>query len=436
MPVLPEKDAHAAARALFRRNLAGEPLALTSVCSAHPLVLRAAARLARAHGQLALVEATCNQVNQEGGYTGMQPRDFAALAREAAAAEGLPEAQLLLGGDHLGPQPWRKLPASEAMARAEAMVAQYVQAGFAKIHLDCSMRCADDPEVLTERVIAQRAARLCAAAEAAAGDVRPFFVIGTEVPAPGGMGEGHEIRPTSPDAARATWATHGDAFAESGLDAAFARVAGIVVQPGLDFGNAKIEHFAPAGAEGLTAAAASLGGLIYEAHSTDYQRPEAYKALVAGHFAILKVGPAATFALREAIYALEAIEAEIVPEAGRSGLRAALEAAMLADPRHWESHYHGDEVTLRWLRHFSWSDRLRYYWAVPEVELAVARLRATLDARDWPLPVVSQYLPDEADAISRGRLAASVDEISIARICRALTPYYDASARHDLKETK
>lgn len=436
MPELPEQDAAAAARALFRRNLAGEPLALTSVCSAHPLVLRATARLAKKHGQLALIEATCNQVNQEGGYTGMQPRDFAERARAAADAEGLPEAQLLLGGDHLGPQPWRELPADEAMARAEAMVALYAQAGFAKIHLDCSMRCADDPEVLPEQVIAERAARLCAAAEAAAGELRPFYVIGTEVPAPGGMGEGHEIQPTSPDAARATWTTHREAFAAVGLEAAFERVAGIVVQPGLDFGNTTIEHFDPAGAAGLAGAAASLGGLVYEAHSTDYQRPEAYKALVVGHFAILKVGPAATFALREALYALESIEAEIVPAADRSGLRAALEAAMLAAPRHWASHYHGDAVGLAWLRHFSWSDRLRYYWTDPEVEAAAARLRDSLDARDWPLPVVRQYLPEEADAIARGRLAASVEDVSIAHICRALFPYYDASASHDLKETK
>ncbi|PRY19524.1 tagatose-bisphosphate aldolase noncatalytic subunit [Aliiruegeria haliotis] len=429
-------DAPSAALKVLQRNLSGEPQALTSVCSAHPLVLRASAELARDHGQVALIEATCNQVNQEGGYTGMKPADFADRARAAARDADLPEGRLLLGGDHLGPQPWKALPAEEAMARAEAMVALYVEAGFAKIHLDCSMRCGDDPEILPEQTIADRAARLCAAAEAANGQSKPFYVIGTEVPAPGGMGEGHEIVPTTPEAASATWQTHADAFATAGLSEAFQRVAGIVVQPGLDFGNDTMEHFAPEKARGLTDAAAGLGGLVYEAHSTDYQLPEAYKALVAGHFAILKVGPAATFALREALYALELIEAEITPAANRSGLRAAMEAAMLANPVYWESHYGGEAATQAWLRHFSWSDRLRYYWTVPEVDAAVQRLEANLAMRIWPLPLVGQFLPEDADAISRGHLAPTVPDVAIAHIRRALTPYFQASTRHDPEGTQ
>ena len=50
--------------------------------------------------------------------------------------------------------------------------------------------------------------------------------------------------------------------------------------------------------------------LIFEAHSTDYQTPAALAALVRDHFAILKVGPALTFALREALWALDCIERE------------------------------------------------------------------------------------------------------------------------------
>ena len=56
-------------------------------------------------------------------------------------------------------------------------------------------------------------------------------------------------------------------------------------------------------------------GLVYEAHSTDYQRPESYRNLVRDGFAILKVGPALTFAMREVLEALSLIEAEL----GRAG---------------------------------------------------------------------------------------------------------------------
>ncbi len=52
------------------------PRGIPSICSAHPLVIEAA--MLRAHREKApvLIEATCNQVNQDGGYTGMTPEDF------------------------------------------------------------------------------------------------------------------------------------------------------------------------------------------------------------------------------------------------------------------------------------------------------------------------------------------------------------------------
>lgn len=425
-----QQPAHVAARALLARNLKGEKLAITSVCSAHPQAILAACKAAEDAGQIALIEATCNQVNHEGGYTGMQPTDFVALVRDAADQAGLPEEQLLLGGDHLGPQPWRNLDAETAMAKAEAMVDAYVRAGFKKIHLDCSMRCGDDPEILEESVMAQRAARLAKVAEAAAGDDKPFYIVGSEVPPPGGMGEGHEIDPTNAGRVLGTIEAHRSEFAKLGLDDAFDRVVGIVVQPGLDFGNDTVVHFDPAAAQDLVDMTANLGGLVYEAHSTDYQRPLAYQQLVERHFAILKVGPAVTFALREALYALEAIEAELAFDKP-SKLREIMEDLMVTNPKNWDGHYHGDEATKYWLRHFSWSDRIRYYWTAPEAKAAVARLEANLDAGNWPLPLVSQYLPDCANLIASGDLPMTCGDVISYRVAGALKPYYAASKEHN-----
>ncbi|UPH72231.1 class II D-tagatose-bisphosphate aldolase, non-catalytic subunit [Abyssibius alkaniclasticus] len=419
------------ARAVFAANLAGAPMGLTAVCSAHPLVLRAALAAARESGQIALIEATCNQVNQDGGYTGMQPADFVARVRGIAAEIGLPADRLLLGGDHLGPQPWRNLPAADAMKNAVTMVTAYVLAGFQKIHLDCSMRCAGDPEILPEAICAERAATLAQAAEAALPESapRPIYVIGTEVPPPGGMGAGHKIVPTDPAHVGATWRAHKDAFAALGLEAAFARVCGIVVQPGLDFGNESVVHFAPDAARGLTSKAASLNGAVYEAHSTDYQRPEAYAALVRGHFAILKVGPAATFALREGLYALDMLAGEIL---GRKApkLRSVLETEMLANPAHWQGHYSGDADHVAWLRHFSWSDRIRYYWTAPAVERVLEALFEALDACYWPQPLLSQYLPHDVDDLASGRARPRCADIVTRYVRRALAPYYAASDPH------
>ena len=80
---------------------------------------------------------------------------------------GFDAARIVLGGDHLGPNPWTSLDADAAMAKAEVMVGAYVAAGFRKIHLDCSMSCAGDPTPLPEAEIVRRAVRLARAAEAA-----------------------------------------------------------------------------------------------------------------------------------------------------------------------------------------------------------------------------------------------------------------------------
>src|SRR5215475_12044920 len=151
---------------LVRRHKSGERVGIYSVCSAHPLVLEAALRLARKTGSLALVEATSNQVNQDGGYTGMRPADFRERLLTIATAVGLPHDRVVLGGDHLGPNCWQNLPAPIALQKAAVMVGQYVAAGFRKIHLDCSMSCADDPPSLGDEVIAERAAALCKVTEA------------------------------------------------------------------------------------------------------------------------------------------------------------------------------------------------------------------------------------------------------------------------------
>ena len=84
----------------------GNPLGIYSVCSAHPWVIRAAAEQAAADGSLLLLEATSNQVNQFGGYTGLRPAAFRSFVLEQLWTTHLDAKRLVLGGDHLGPNPW------------------------------------------------------------------------------------------------------------------------------------------------------------------------------------------------------------------------------------------------------------------------------------------------------------------------------------------
>jgi D-tagatose-1,6-bisphosphate aldolase subunit GatZ/KbaZ len=401
---------------------------VTSVCSAHPVVLRAVLRFAAENGSTALIEATCNQVNHRGGYTGMQPADFAALVGRIADAEGCPRRLIVLGGDHLGPNPWRDRPAEDAMAEAERMVAAYAAAGFRKLHLDASMGCAGEPAALDDAATARRAARLAAVAEAAAAQAGlppPIYVIGTEVPPPGGADHAlAAVEPTAPEAARRTIAVHRETFAAAGLAGAFRRAIGLVVQPGVEFGNRNVVIHDPARSAALTALLAEEPQFVYEAHSTDYQGSAALAALVRGGFQILKVGPELTFVLREALYALDLIASDLVEGYGDRPLMRAMEALMLAEPGHWQRHYPGTPEEQRAMRHYSLSDRIRYYWSDPRAQAAVDRLTAALAGRRVPAPLLWQHLPAAADRFADSPL--DPEAVLVWRVTETLAAYHAA----------
>ncbi len=402
----------------------GQSSGIYSVCSAHPLVIEAAVHQALEDGTALLVEATSNQVDQFGGYTGMQPPDFMRFVRDIAERVGLEAKRLLFGGDHLGPNPWRNRPATEAMALARDLVSAYAAAGFSKLHLDTSMRCADDPAVLDDRIVAERAVSLCAAAEAASKGSRPVYVIGTEVPVPGGAAEALDhVEVTAPEAARRTLEVHEEAFKVAGLQDAWTRVIALVVQPGVEFDHGHVVDYQPAAARALSSVLDENGQFVFEAHSTDYQRPEALAALVRDGFAILKVGPGLTFALREALYALAAVEAELVDAEKQSRLREVVERVMLDRPDSWQQYYHGDHREQRLLRVFSYSDRVRYYWPDPEIESAMRRLIDNLSGIRIPENVLSQYLPQQYLAVREGRLAPEPKALTLDRVRDALRPY-------------
>jgi len=379
--------------ALAARRRDGHPVGITSVCSAHELVIEATLLQAIEDDGAALIEATCNQVNQEGGYTGMQPAGFRDFVHGIADRVGFEHSRIILGGDHLGPNPWKHMPAPEAMAKARDMIAAYAAAGFEKLHLDASMGCEGEPATLADEEIARRAASLAARAEASA-TVRPVYIVGTEIPTPGGATEALDhLRPTTPEAVLATYAVHERAFRDVGE--AWRRVIAIVVQPGVEFGHEDVAIYDPARARTLSAALDAMPGLVYEAHSTDYQPASSLRHLVQDGFAILKVGPGLTFALREALYGLDAIASILQPglQPGGASLADAMERLMLAQPKHWQAHYPGTPAEQRVWRHYSYSDRIRYYWPQGEARAATGALMARLDGVKIPETLISQYLP-------------------------------------------
>jgi len=424
---------------LLQRNRDSGEGGTYAVCCGHKDVIEAAIQQSLKDGSILHVESTSSQVNQFGGYTGLNPGAFAEYLHSAAAKEGLPQARILLGGDHLGPFPWRTEPTTSAMEKGCKLVEACVRAGYRKIHLDASMPCVDDAE-LSESEMARRAALLCRAAEGAATEStdfgRPVYVIGTEVPAPGGEASGAQAPAvTTPADVERTLEIFRAAFAQEGLASVWGRVIALVVQPGVEFGSNSIFAYDPSKTRVLSNALADHPGLVFEAHSTDYQSPEALAQMVGDHFAILKVGPWLTFAYREAVLALSAIERELFqPAKARviSQVRGALVEAMQEDSRQWRSYYQGDEAEINRDLIYAYSDRCRYYWHVASVQRELDLLLTNLATVSIPLTLVSQYLPQEYDAIRAGALQISAQAIIHYHIQSVLSVYSDACSSQDV----
>ncbi|BBU82720.1 D-tagatose-1,6-bisphosphate aldolase subunit GatZ [Escherichia coli] len=396
-------------KTLIARHKAGEHIGICSVCSAHPLVIEAALAFDRNSTRKVLIEATSNgislpgQVNQFGGYTGMTPADFREFVFAIADKVGFARERIILGGDHLGPNCWQQENADAAMEKSVELVKAYVRAGFSKIHLDASMSCADDSIPLAPETVAERAAVLCLAAESVATDCQREqlnYVIGTEVPVPGGEASAiQSVHITQVEDAANTLRTHQKAFIARGLAEALTRpfwsnhasnkrVIAIVVQPGVEFDHSNIIHYQAQEAQAL-AQWIEKTKMVYEAHSTDYQTQAAYRELVRDHFAILKVGPALTFALREAIFALAQIEQELIAPENSSGCLAVIEEVMLDEPQYWKKYYRtGFNDSLLDIR-YSLSDRIRYYWPHSRIKNSVETMMVNLEGVDIPLGMIS-----------------------------------------------
>jgi D-tagatose-1,6-bisphosphate aldolase subunit GatZ/KbaZ len=408
---------------LIAKNRAGATIGLPCFCTANEHVLLAILDDAARTGFPTVIEATCNQVNQDGGYTGMTPQDFMDWLRGMAKNAGVSMDQLIVGGDHLGPNPWRAEPAAIAMEKAHEMVKQYVKAGFQKIHLDASMACGDETH-LTFTQIARRAADLCVTAEKYAPNPKKIiYIIGTEVPIPGGETE----EPTALDVTSVarfqdTISTHREAFASRGLDAAWHRIVSVVTQPGVDFGHSSIYPYVPAKAQPLKEAILVEDGLTFEAHSTDYQPTPALGALVSTHFFFLKVGPELTFRFREAVWALSDIETQM-QLANPSRIKDVMAAAMRNNPDHWVPYYRGTSDEIETQKVFGYSDRIRYYWTEPTVADALKTLLSNLDAQSLSDPIISQSFM----GLEFGEIISEPRSLLSRHIQRCVRRYFEAA---------
>ena len=403
----------------------GKQIALLSVCSSNRLVIEACMEFMRREQVEICFESTANQVDQNGGYSGMRPIDYARMIRKTAVQLGVRTESVLMGGDHLGPLTWRSEREHVAMQKAVELVRAYVLAGYSKIHIDTTMSLdGDDPAMpLPLETIARRTAVLIQAAEDSFGllpkdrqsDLPLFYIIGSDVPVPGGARDEQEhIDITTREHAKESLEAFRHAFIDSDLANAWERVVAMVVQPGVEFDGSHVFAYSREAAASLTGLLTEYPGLVFEGHSTDYQTRECLCRMVEDGIAVLKVGPALTFALREALFGLSAIESEIVQRVpAPSRFRDVLEEEMLRNPSYWRSHYIGTEAELHYMRAFSLLDRSRYYLMDSRVEEARRRLFCNLDREGIPMALVSQYFPVQYRKVRDGLIP--LDAMSLAK---------------------
>jgi len=332
------------------------------------------------------------------------------------------------------------------MEKAKDLIRQYVTAGFSKIHIDTSMRLSSDDEAFSDEIISKRAALLAAVSEEAfrervrsfPGSTPPVYVIGSEVPVPGGApgrvpgsaSEEADTVVTSPGRLVSTYVAFRSAFADAGLSDAFSRVVGLVVQPGVEFGGEHITHYDRIAAKKLTQKLLDFDGIVFEGHSTDYQTREKLREMVEDGIAILKVGPALTFYFREALFALAEIERELTLK-DPSGFKDILENAMLGRPGDWQTHYHGSALDLAYKRKYSFLDRSRYYYPDETVKNGIAKLIANINSNHIPETIISQYLPTAYIRLRSSGRAFSAENLLKSRVRDCIDDYLFATVGKD-----
>ena len=425
----------------------GKNVGIYSVCSANGYVIEAAFKRGLSDGSCVLIESTANQCDQNGGYTGMTPADFKKFVLEIADRNGFDRNRIFLGGDHLGPLTFAYKDEAEAMADSEELIRHYVAAGFTKIHIDTSMKVNSDPEDvrLSDEIIAGRGAHLAKVAEETYKEllerdpeaIPPVYVIGSEVPIPGGAvgAEDNGVQVTKVEDFKNTVAAFEKAFAKEGLDKdVWERVIGVVFQPGVEEKDSGCTEYDREKAKDLMAAIKDFPTLVFEGHSTDYQTKIKLRELVEDGVGILKVGPGLTFAMREAMFALENIEKELIygTDTEPSKFAEVLDAEMLKNDKNWKKHYQGTELEIRLKRKYSFSDRCRYYMPTPAVEAAADRLLTNLRTLGIPLNLLSQFMPIQYTKVREGYLKNDPVELIEDRIINTIDEYLYGTHQNEL----
>ncbi len=427
---------------ILEKRQKGIPTGIPSYCTANNMVIETILEYYLESDDYVLIECTANQVNQFGGYTGMTPIDFVEYVYDIADKVGFPKDKIILGADHFGPLAWADKTENEAMKNAKELVRLAVLSGYTKIHLDTSMLLGSDDasKKLSDETIAKRGVELYKVCEDAFDErcekcpnsLHPVYVIGSEVPIPGGeYNEENTLKVTSPQDFKNTVDTYDAMFKKYGFEDAWDNIIAVVVQPGVEFSNEDIHDYNRNDSKELCEKLKEYPNLVFEGHSTDFQFQEKLKEMVEDGVAILKVGPALTFALREGLFSLSLMEKELIEnESERANFIELLDEVMLANPKDWKKYYQGNELEKELQRKYSFSDRSRYYMANEEINIRIEQLFKNINSFDVPLGMIKQYFPNSYLKIRKSKIRKKSENLVKSNI-KDVTDNYKYAMKND-----
>ena len=324
---------------------------LPSFCSSNFDVLKSIMIFAKYQNFPVLIESTSNQVNQYGGYSGLKPFQFEKKIRRLAKFIKLNNKSLMIGGDHLGPLPWKDLDEATAMKNSKKLVKDCLKAKYKKIHIDTAIICRGEKKIDRHTVI-QRCDEILSVFSKKDFD-NVFLVIGTEVPFAGG---GHTIKssPTTFESIKEEIDLYSTILKKK-------KKFALVIEPGIGFGNfsviqAKLKNF------GKRLIFSKKNNFVYEAHSSDYQKISSLKKLVKNNFKFLKIGPELTYFYAKSIFKMEEFEKKIYKN-NFSNIKNIILKEMKNNNSYWIDYYKAKKKKLDNLKFNSYLDRLRYYWS-------------------------------------------------------------------------
>ncbi|MDI9551349.1 MAG: class II D-tagatose-bisphosphate aldolase, non-catalytic subunit [Bacteroidales bacterium] len=354
-----------------------KPMTLLAVCPNSPAVIKAAFRAAKRNNAPILFAATLNQVDCDGGYTGMTQEDFVRVMKVEAKRNNY-TGPFIAAIDHGGPwlkdiQTLEKWPYEKAMEAVKKSYEAALLAGYELIHVDPTVdRSLPEGEVIQIEVVAARTIELITHIERfrKSRGLPPIdYEVGTEE-VHGGLAD--------MDVFNKFLKLLKAGLEENGCSDAWPCF--VVGKVGTDLHTT---FFDPVVARQLASTVAEYGSFIKGHYTDDVENPEEYPMSGMGG---ANVGPEFTIAEFNALEELESLENKLYEEgavAMHSRMNAILRELVVASGR-WKKWVRGNESAddfasitperQRWLIQTG----ARYIWQKPEAVAARQMLYSNL----------------------------------------------------------